>query len=155
MSREVSQILSRPKFREEPTMPFTKAQPDESSKRRDMAYGWATIASRRAYGDEGPGLDIDFDSIETMAVDVGQAVVRGAIEEALKTQWKLLGDRQPCPQCVGDSPLVTLPRSSQVRGGTISYHEPVCHCPACRRDVFPSPPDLAARLARLFADDSW
>lgn len=136
-------------------MPFTKAKPDESSKLRDMAYGWGKIASRRAYGDEGPGLDIDFESIETMAVDVAQAVIRGAIEETLKTQLKLLGDRQPCPECAGDSPLVTAARSIQVRGGTISYDEPVCHCPACRRDFFPSPPDLAARLARLFADDSW
>ena len=136
-------------------MPFTKTQPEDSSQLRDMAYGWGKIVSRRAYGDEGPGLDIDFDSIESLAVDVGQAVVRGAIEEALKTQLKLLGDHQPCPQCSRACPVDTESRSIQVRGGTISYDEPVGHCPACRRDFFPSPPDLAARLARLFADDRW
>jgi len=155
MSTGISQIPTRRKFKEEYTMPFTKAQPDESSKLHDMAYGWGKIASRRAYGDEGPGLDIDFDSIETMAVDVGQAVVRGAIEEALKTQLKLLGDHQPCPECSRACPVGKEARSIQVRGGTISYDEPVGHCPACRRDFFPSPPDLAARLARLFADDRW
>ncbi len=136
-------------------MPFTKARSEDSSDLRDMAYGWGEIVSRRAYGDEGPGLDLDFDSIESMAVDVGQAVVRGAIEEALKTQLKLLGDHQPCPRCARHSPVVTVPRTVQVRGGTISYDEPVGRCPACRRDFFPSPPELAARLARLFADDSW
>ena len=46
-------------------MPFAKAQPDEPSKLRNMAYGWGKIASRRAYGDEGPGLDVDFDSIRS------------------------------------------------------------------------------------------
>ena len=49
-----------------------------------MAYGWGKIVSRRAYGEEGPGLDIDFESIESMAVDIGQAVIKGAIEETLK-----------------------------------------------------------------------
>ena len=50
-------------------MPFTEAQPEDSSHLRDMAYGWGKIAFRRAYGDEGPGLDLDFDSIESMAVE--------------------------------------------------------------------------------------
>ena len=136
-------------------MPFTKAQSEDSSNLRDLAYGWGKIVSRRAYGDEGPGLDIDFDSIESMAVDVGQAVIRGAVEEALKTQLKLLGDHQPCPECARACPAVTTSRTIQVRGGPITYDEPVCHCPACRRDFFPSPPELEAWLARLFADDSW
>ena len=155
MSIGVSQIPPRPKFKDEHTMPFTKTPPEDSSALRDMAYGWGKIASRRTYGDEGPGLDIDFDSIESMAVDVGQAVVRGAIEEVLRTQRELLGDHQPCPECSRACPVDQTSRSIQVRGGTISYDEPVCHCPACRRDFFPAPPDLAARLARLFADDRW
>jgi hypothetical protein len=130
-------------------MPFSKAQPEDLSDVRDMAYGWGKVVSRRAYGDEGPGLDIDFDSIETLAVDIGQAVIKGAIEEALKTQLKLLGDHQLCPECKRACPVNTAPQPFGVRGGTIEYNEPVCHCPACRRDFFPSAPELAARLARL------
>jgi hypothetical protein len=155
MSIGVSHFASFPKFKEELTMPFTKAQPEHPSELRDMAYGWGKIVSRRAYGDEGPGLDTDFDSIETMAVDIGQAVVRGAIEESLKTQLKLLGDCQPCSTCGRDSPVTTTTRTIQIRGGTITYDEPVCHCPTCRRDFFPSTPELATRLARLFSDDIW
>jgi len=136
-------------------MPFTKAQTEDLSNLRGMAYGWGKIASRRAYGVEGPGLDADFDSIETMAVDIGQAVVRGAIEEALKTQLKLLGDHQSCPECTRACPVVTASRTIHVRGGPITYDEPVSHCSACRRDFFPSPPEFAARLARLFADGFW
>jgi hypothetical protein len=49
----------------------------------------------------------------------------------------------------------TEPRTIQVCGGMIEYAEPICHCPACRRDFFPSPPELAARLARLLSRDPW
>lgn len=134
-------------------MPFTKAQSHDLSHLRDMAYGWGKVVSRRAYGDEGPGLDIDFDSIESLAVDIGQAVIKGAIEEVLKTQGKLLGDHQPCPACARACPVSTASRTIQIRGGTIQYDEPVGHCPACRRDFFPSPPEFAARRAQLLARD--
>ena len=90
-----------------------------------------------------------------LAVDMGQAVIKGAIEEVLRTQLKLLGDHQPCPACARACPVDTESRTIQVRGGTIQYDEPVCHCPACRRDFFPSPPELAARLAQLLSGDPW
>jgi hypothetical protein len=136
-------------------MPFTKGESDESAKLRDLAYGWGKVVSRRAYGDQGPGLGIDYESIESMAVEVGQAVIIGTIEDALKTQLQLLGDHQPCPECAKDCVVKTKSRAIQGRGGTIKYDEPICHCPACRRDFFPSPPDLAARLAQLLASDPW
>lgn len=136
-------------------MPFTKGQSDDPSDLRAMAYGWGKIVSRRAYGEQGPGLDLDFDSIESLAVDIGQAVVRGTIEEILKTQFQRLGAQQSCPQCAQACPVDKAPRTIQVRGGTVQYDEPVCHCPACRRDFFPSPPEFAARLAQILARDPW
>ena len=73
-------------------MPFTKSQSDDSSPLRDLAYGWGKIVTRRAYGEEGPGLDLDFDSIESLAVDIGQSVLQGTIEEVLQlpipTPWR-------------------------------------------------------------------
>jgi hypothetical protein len=136
-------------------MPFTKGQSDELSELRDMAYGWGKIVCRRAYGEEGPGLDLDFDSIESLAVDMGQAVIQGAIEEVLRFQFQRLGDHQPCPECGQGCPVRTAPRTIQVRNGTVHYDEPVCRCPACRRDFFPSAPESAARLAQLLAGDHW
>ena len=136
-------------------MPFTKSKSDDPSDLRDMAYGWGKVVSRRAYGDEGPGLDIDFDSIESWAVDMGRAVIKGAIEEALKTQLKLLGDHQPCPECARACPVTKVPRTIQTRGGPIEYDEPACHCPACRRDFSPPPPEFAARLARRLDGHPW
>ena len=106
-------------------MPFTKGQPEELFHLRNRAYGWGKVVSRRAYGEEGPGLDLDFDVIASVAVEMGQAVLRGAIEEALNTPWNLLGHHQPCPECAR----------------------------ACRRDLFPSPLELAARLAQLLSGD--
>ena len=153
MSRSLWYFASSPKFKDEHTLPFTQGQPEELSHLRNLAYGWGKVVSRRAYGEEGPGLEIDFDSIESLAVEMGQAVIRGAIEEALRTQLKLLGDHQPCPECARACPVDTASRTIQVRGGTIQYNEPVGHCPACRRDFFPSPPELAARLAQLLSGD--
>ncbi len=134
-------------------MPFTKAQPEDLSVLRDMAYSWGKVVSRRAFGPDGPGLDCDFDSLESLAVEVGQVVIKGTLEEALQTQLKLLGDHQPCPTCARSCPVETTPRAIQIRGGSIDYDEPVAHCPACRRDFFPAAPHLAARLAQLLPGD--
>ncbi|MBV8078219.1 MAG: hypothetical protein JO284_17550 [Planctomycetaceae bacterium] len=134
-------------------MPFTKGQSHDLSELRNMAYGWGKIITRRAYGDEGPGLDLDFDAVESLAVDMGQAVIQGAIEEVLRLQFQRLGDHQPCPACQRACPVAKAPRTIQVRGGTVHYDEPVCHCPVCRRDFFPSAPEFAARLAQLLAGD--
>jgi hypothetical protein len=155
MSSRLSQISAFPKFKDEHTMPFIKSQSDDPSDLRDMAYGWGKIVTRRAYGEDGPGLDLDFDSIESLAVDIGQAVIRGAIEDALQIQFQRLGDHQPCPECARATPVTKAPRTIQVRGGTVHYDEPVGHCPACRRDFFPSPPGFAARLAQILARDPW
>ena len=133
-------------------MPFTKSQPEDLSELRDLAYGWGKVVPRRAFGEAGPGLDLDFNSIETLAVEVSQALTR-SIEEILQTQFEFLGVEQPCPQCSRLCPVQKAPRTLAIRGGaTIPYGEPVCHCPTCRRDFFASAPKSAARLTRLLAD---
>ena len=153
MLSRLSQLSSFLKFKDEHTMPFTKGQSDDLSNLRDLAYGWGKIVTRRAYGEEGPGLDLDFDDIESLAVDMGQAVLQGTIEEVFRIQFQRLGDHQACPACGQSCPVAKAPRTLQVRHGTVHYDEPVCHCPACRRDFFPSPPAVAARLAQLLARD--
>jgi hypothetical protein len=153
VSRSVSQFLSLPKFKDELTMPFTKSQPEDRSELRDLVYGWGKIVTRRAFGDAGPGLDLDFDSIESLAVDMAQTLTRGTIEEILRSQSQLLGDRQACPRCSRPCPVGKEPRSVAVRGGTIDYEEPICHCPARRRDFFPSASQSPAGLARLLSGD--
>jgi hypothetical protein len=74
MSSPLSQFLSFPKFTDELTMPLTRARSDDRAALHNMATGWGKVVARRAFGDEGPGLDIDFGSIESLAVEMGQAV---------------------------------------------------------------------------------
>jgi hypothetical protein len=134
-------------------MPFTKSLPPDSSEVCDLAHGWGKIVTRRAFGESGPGLDLDFDSIEQLAVETAQALARGTVEEILQVQFRLLGSEQPCPQCSRLCTVQKAPRTLAIRGGgEISYDEPVCHCPACRRDFFPSTPQSATGLARLLPD---
>ena len=153
LSRSVFQFLSIRKFKDELTMPFIRSQPEDRSELRDLVYGWGKVITRRAFGEAGPGLDLDFDSIESLAVDMAQTLTRGTIEEILRIQFQLLGDQQPCPQCSRSCPVQKAARTLAVRGGTIDYEEPTCHCPACRRDFFPSAPQLATRFAQLLSGD--
>jgi hypothetical protein len=121
-------------------MPFTKSQSSDSSALRDLAYSWGKVVTRRTFGEAGPRLDLDFDSIESLAVEIAQALLQGTVEEILRTQTELLGAEQPCPHCERPCPVRTEPRSLTVRAGTtIHYDEPVGHCPACRRDFFQQP----------------
>ena len=93
----------------------------------------------QAFGEEGPGLDLDFDTLEQVAVDAAQALIKGTIEQALRQQLVQLGAEQPCPTCERACPVETVPREIVVRAATVVYDEPKCHCPSCRRDFFPSP----------------
>jgi hypothetical protein len=68
-------------------MPFTKSLPEDLSELRDLAYGWGKVVTRHTFGEAGPGLGLDFDSIETLAVEVSQALTLGTIEEILQTQF--------------------------------------------------------------------
>ncbi len=81
-------------------MPFTKGQSDDQSDLRDLAFGWGKIVSRRAYGEQGPALDADFDSIESLVVenDLSRRV-QGTSEGNPRHQFESFGDHQACPQC--------------------------------------------------------
>ena len=119
-------------------MPFQKATPPHNSELHNLAHGWGKIIARHAFGDDGPDLDMDFDTLEQAAVDAARALTQGTLEAALRQQREKLGETQPCPACGQACPVQTRARPLQVRGGTISSDEPICHCPSCRRDFFPA-----------------
>jgi hypothetical protein len=85
-------------------MPFTESPSSDSSEIRDLAYSWGKVVSRRTFGEAGPGLDLDFDSIESLAVDIAQALLQGTVEEILRTQTERLGAEQPCRHCEPGAP---------------------------------------------------
>ena len=143
-----------PKFKDEPTMPFTKGQPEDRSELRDLAYGWGKIVTRRALRRSGAGARPRF-RLHRIA---------GRRHGPSPHPWDHRRDpphpvptprRPPALSRVraGLSGSKSPTDHSAVRGGTVTYDEPVCHCPACRRDFFPSPPEFAARLAQLLSGD--
>jgi hypothetical protein len=119
-------------------MPFKKPQPTRTAEIRDLAEDWGKVIARRAFGEAGPADEVAFDTFEQIAVEAAQALTQGTIEQLLRHDTQRLGPVQPCPQCGRDCPVRTEPRDLVVRGATVHSDEPVCHCPACRRDFFPS-----------------
>ncbi len=112
-----------------------------------MAEGWGKIVARRVQEEVGPELDLDADAIEQAAASAARAVARGTIEELLEKKASLLGAEQPCPNCKRLCAVHREQRTINFWGGDVTYSEPKCHCPACRRDFFPSTGGLAPQLA--------
>src|SRR5262249_23328985 len=144
MSSQVSQILLRPKSKEGQLMPFRKSPSMDRTGVEQMAAGWGKIVARRIQEDVGADLDLDADDIEQVAATAARAVARGTIEDLLERKASLLGAEQPCPSCQRPCVVRRAPRAIDFWGGAVTYAEPQCHCPACRRDFFPSAAGLAA-----------
>jgi hypothetical protein len=130
-------------------MPFRKSSSMDSTGIERVAQAWGKVVARRVEEQVGPQLDLDADDIEQCARGAACAVAKGTIEELLETKAAALGPEQPCPECQRPCPVARAPRTIEFWGAEVEYREPKCHCPACRRDFFPStsltPPD-APRL---------
>ena len=107
----------------------------------ELAQQWGKIVANRAYGEDGPDLDVDFDQMEQVAAAVTRGLARGTLEQLTRRQAQQLPDAVPCPTCQKPCPLKRRPRQVVARGATVTLQEPVAHCPAC--------PARGARAARL------
>ncbi len=58
-----------------------------------LAKNWGKIVVRQAFGDDGPGLDVDLSQMEDVAVAAARGLTAGALEEATSQQGRLLGRR--------------------------------------------------------------
>jgi hypothetical protein len=122
-----------------------KLTPEDLASITQLAKGWGKIVCRHAFGDQGPGLDVDLAQMEQLAFAAAQGLLAGALEAATRRQADQLGDSQPCPQCGRACPLTGHQRTVEVRGGRFEHREPVGHCPTCRRDFFPPAAPAAPR----------
>ena len=102
-----------------------------------LARKWGKIVCRQAYGDDGPGLDVDLTNMEDVAVAAMRGLAAGTLETATAQQASQLGSHQPCPNCGKPCLVQQEPRSVTTRGGPFEHSEPKCQCPGCRRDFFP------------------
>jgi hypothetical protein len=126
--------------------PFT---PDELLELRHLAAAWGKIVARRAFGDDGPGLDVDFDMMEQIAHAAAQGLTDGTLQTLLESQTAAPGDEQPCPDCGWACPVRRQERPLHAKDVELRQNEPVAHCPVCRRDFFPPAADPAAGRARV------
>ncbi len=130
-------------------MPFRKSSSMDSTGIARVAEGWGKVVARRVHEEVGPELDLDVDDIEQFAKDAACAVAKGTIEDLLEKKAATLGPEQPCPDCQRLCPVGRAPRTIHFWGAPVPYEEPKCHCPACRRDFFPSTPGVAPHAAQL------
>ena len=130
-------------------MPRHPLSPQQLQEIRDFAAQWGKIISRRAFGDAGPGQDVDFQAMEEIAHAAAAGLSEGILATLLGQQADTLGAEQPCPDCGGPCPVRRAERPRAFRDGPLPHSEPVCPCPDCRRDFFPSTAAAASGRPRL------
>jgi hypothetical protein len=111
--------------------------PEELDQLRALAAQWGKIVSKRAFGDNGPGLDVDFRTMEQIATAAAQGLTEGTLQLLLEQQAHKLPEDQPCPHCGKLCPTQPHTRALTAQGAQIQQTERIAHCPACRRDFFP------------------
>lgn len=104
---------------------------------QDFAAQWGKIVARRAFGEAGPGQAMDFQTMEQLAAAAAKGLTEGTLTTLLELKAQTLDPEQPCPDCGRLCRLSYQDRTLTAQGGQITLHEPVCHCPDCRRDFFP------------------
>ena len=119
-------------------MATRKLSPEELQAVRRVAKQWGKIIVKQAFGEQGPGLDVDFAQMEEVAAAAAGGLSEGALEAATAQQGRLLGEKQPCPQCGKLCTVGAAERPLRAKGNVLAFREPKCHCPTCRRDFFPS-----------------
>lgn len=123
-------------------MPTPRFTSEELLELHDLARQWAKIVSKRAFGDDGPGLDVDFRTFEQIAAAAAGGLTEGTLQLLLEQQADKLADHQPCPDCGKLCPIRPHTRPLTARGAEIQQVERIAHCPDCRRDFFPPTPGI-------------
>jgi hypothetical protein len=128
-------------------MPTPQPTAEQMTEIQALAARWGEVVARRMYGPTGPGLDVDFATMEQIALAAARGLTEGTLTALLNQQTQQLPTTTPCPDCKRECPVTIEPRPVQGRSATITYREPVAHCPDCRRDFFPPADDFANRRA--------
>jgi len=110
---------------------------------RELAKQWGRIVAGRAFGAEGPGLDVTFAEMEAIAVTAARGLTEGTLAQLLEQQGQKLGPTVACPEC--GTPCAVEPESRTLvvhDGVEVDHAEPACECRRCRRSFFPSAADV-------------
>jgi hypothetical protein len=101
---------------------------------RELAAGWGKIVARRA---SESGEPLDLSDMEQLAAAAAAGLTEGTLGTLIEQQAQALAAQQPCPDCGRLCSVGHEDRPLAVKGALLTLHEPVCHCPDCRRDFFP------------------
>src|SRR5277367_5261531 len=71
----------------------------------DLAKRWGKVVVKEQWGDGGPGLDVDLDQMEQVAMAAVRGLLAGTLEVATGEQAQHLRDHQSCPDCGRSCPL--------------------------------------------------
>jgi hypothetical protein len=110
---------------------------DEAKKKFEECVA---AVSACGFGPDGPRIDTTFAEIEEFGHEVGKMLAR-ALDEKLTNQHAAhFQGTAACPSCGVTCPVAENSDTRQVQttDGDVPLREPICHCPACERDFFPS-----------------
>lgn len=126
-------------------MDTSRFTPEELNELSKLAAQWAKIVSKRAFGDDGPGLNVDFRTFEQIATAAAQGLNEGTLQLLLQQQADKLPNEQDCPHCGKRCSTKPHTRPLTAQGVTVQQDERIAHCPDCRRDFFPPADDSGTR----------
>jgi hypothetical protein len=110
--------------------------------RQKMQELVALLAEEEFGGDGRPPIDTDFASIEALGHQTGCQVAQALDEHLTRRHAEHFqgGQSHACPTCGEACDLVEAAKERPLAtgDGPITLAEPVCHCPVCHRDFFPS-----------------
>ena len=121
-------------------------KPDPAAAVHDEAnliQGVAKHFLQKVYGPEGMPSGTKFSELEELAVQIGRAVSRGMINQALVDQAGRVPEAaEACGVCgaVVQSGPPPEPRALTTTVGPVQWSEPKRYCPKCRAAFFPSGP---------------
>src|SRR5258708_14446080 len=125
-----------PNVKDGNVMATRKFTPEELRAITRLAKQWGKIVVRHAFGEQGPGLDVDLAQMEEVAFAAAQGLTAGVLEEATSSQGEKMGEYQSCPQCHELCLVTPEERLIHAKGGAFQLPDPKCDCRPCRPDLF-------------------
>jgi len=111
----------------------------------NLIQGVAKHFLLKVYGPDGMPWGTKLSELEELAVQIGRAVSRNMINQALVNQTQQVPKTaETCGVCgtaVQSGPPAE-PRAVTTTVGTVRWSEPKRYCPKCRAAFFPSGPEL-------------
>src|SRR5947208_3546066 len=84
VQREEEGVLTHPhKYKAGLAMPRRKLPADDLRELRELAARWGPILARHAFGDAGPGTDVDPDAMEQVAAAAAAGLTEGTLATLL------------------------------------------------------------------------